>query len=150
MNEAAGEVKGSRMGRRYPGWARLAAVLVATALVAAPLTPALAAGDAASAVADAQVDAQANAGGALWFGAGCLFGILGVAAGYLIEPSPPAGRLVGKPSEYVMTYTTAYKSEGKSLQGKHAIYGCLAGTVAYTAVYLLALGSMFEAASSAQ
>lgn len=89
----------------------------------------------ADAIAQAQVDASSDVNGMLWMGAGCLFGILGVGAAYIIEPSPKATRLLGKSPEYVAAYTDAYKNKAKSVQTSNAWIGCLGGT----ALYLLLL-----------
>ncbi len=101
--------------------------LLTTSLVLTPVMisrPAVAANDAAQATMEGGMDAKANEGGALWFFAGCL-GPIGILIAYVIEPSPPPTRIMGKSSDYVTAYTAAYKSAGKSAQGKMAIIGCL-------------------------
>ncbi|MCD6531997.1 hypothetical protein J7K99_06115 [bacterium] len=85
---------------------------------------------------DAKLDAQIDINTTLWMGAGCLFGLLGVGAAYVIEPSPPASRLLGKSAEYVAIYTDCYKEEGKSIQTKAALKGCVVGTLVAWALYL--------------
>ena len=85
---------------------------------------------------DAKLDAQRDINTTLWMGAGCLFGLLGVGAAYVIEPSPPASRLLGKPSDYVAIYTDCYKDEGKSIQTKAAVKGCVVGALVELALYL--------------
>lgn len=94
-------------------------------------------GDIASACQQAQIDVRTDVNGTLWLGAGCLFGIFGVGAAYLIEPSPPAMRLMGKSPQYVAAYTDCYKSEGKTIQGKKAITGCLIGVAVEVVFYVL-------------
>jgi len=86
---------------------------------------------------DAKLDAQKDINTTLWMGAGCLFGLLGVGAAYVIEPSPPASRLLGKPSDYVAIYTDCYKEEGKSIQTKAAVKGCIIGALAQVAFYIV-------------
>ena len=43
------------------------------------------------------------------------------------EPSPPAGRFIGKSPEYVSVYTDAYKSKALSLRTKSAAAGTATG-----------------------
>ena len=79
----------------------------------------------------ATIDAQNDVNGALWYGAGCLFPILGLGASYVIEPNPNAFKLVGKTSDYVSVYTGCYRIEGKKIQQKKARNGCLTYVAAY-------------------
>jgi hypothetical protein len=103
--------------------------------------------DAGRAAAEGVQDANADINGTLWFFVGCL-GLIGIAVAYLAEPSPPPARLMGKPPEYVMIYSTAYKSEGKSIQGRHAIYGCLVGTAIGVAIYIIIVVAVIKSANS--
>ena len=82
------------------------------------------------------VAAQANTNKFLWFGAGCLFGLLGVGAAYLVEPNPPATALVGKNSNYVALYTENYKKVAKGIQTKQAIWGCVTSSLIYVLYYV--------------
>lgn len=86
-----------------------------------------------SACAQAQMDAENDINGTIWFGAGCLLGLIGWGAAYVVKPSPPATRLVGKSPEYVAQYTDCYIEAGKKIQTKKAMNGCLT----YAGVYLL-------------
>ena len=90
--------------------------------------------DVARATADAIADAHADTNGTLWYFAGCFLGLLGILLAYVAEPSPPPARLMGKSAEYVTIYAAAYKSEGRSIQGRSAIYGTLT-TVAVILVF---------------
>lgn len=83
----------------------------------------------------AEFDAQRDVNGMLWLAIGFFGGIFGIAAAYVIEPSPPASRLIGKSAEYVATYTDCYKSAGKDIQTKNAIKGCVISGLLYVAVY---------------
>ena len=104
----------------------------------------------------AQMDAQADVNGTLWFFDGCisgflisslygvLLGALGIGAAYVVEPSPPATRLLGQPPDYVAIYTDCYKEKGKSIQTSAALKGCVVGGltgVGLWLVYLTALSS---------
>ena len=83
----------------------------------------------------AAIDAQNDVNGTLWYGAGCLFGIFGIGASYVIEPNPNAFKLAGKTSDYAAVYTGCYRLEAKKVQQQKARNGCLT----YAAVYLLLL-----------
>jgi hypothetical protein len=99
-----------------------------------------------SAVADAARDAVTDTNGGLWFVVGCAVGILGVLLGYVMEPSPPPTRLLGRPPEYVAAYTASYRHAGKQEQGKRAMTGCLLGTAITVAVYAAMAASVTTAA----
>lgn len=103
--------------------------------------------DAGRAAAEGVQDANADINGTLWFFVGCL-GIIGIAVAYFAEPSPPPARLMGKSAEYVMIYSTSYKSEGKSIQGRHAIYGCLVGTAIAVAIYIIIVVAIVKNANT--
>lgn len=74
-----------------------------------------------------RIDAEREVDTPLWFAAGCLFGILGIGAAYVLEPSPSAMGLVGKSADYVAVYTECYQDKGRSEQTRKAFLGCLAG-----------------------
>ena len=94
----------------------------------------------------ATIDAQNDVNGALWYGAGCLFGILGLGASYVIEPNPNAFKFVGKTSDYVSVYTGCYRIEAKKIQQTKARNGCLT----YVAAYLLFVRLITASAGPAQ
>jgi hypothetical protein len=102
--------------------------------------------DAGRATAEGVQDADADINGTLWFFVGCL-GIIGIAVAYFAEPSPPPARLMGKSAEYVMLYSSSYKTEGKSIQGRHAIYGCLVGTAIIVAIYVVLIVTVLKTAN---
>jgi hypothetical protein len=103
--------------------------------------------DAGRALSEGVQDADADINGTLWFFAGCLIGVIGIAIAYLAEPSPPPARLMGKSAEYIAIYTGAYKTEGKSVQGRHAIYGCLIGTAVGIAIYIILVVAVLKTAN---
>ncbi|MBC8484844.1 MAG: hypothetical protein H8D45_02235 [Bacteroidetes bacterium] len=90
---------------------------------------------------DAERQAMLDVDKTLWLAIGCLIGFVGVAVGYLIEPKPPQSALLGKSPEYVAVYTDAYQKKAKSIQGTQALYGCIANTVAWVAVYVLLIAA---------
>lgn len=104
--------------------------------------------DAGRALAEGVQDADADINGTLWFFAGCLIGVIGIAIAYFAEPSPPPARLMGKSAEYVAIYSGAYKTEGKSVQGRHAIYGCLIGTAVGIAIYIIIVVAVLKSANT--
>lgn len=92
-----------------------------------------------------EMDAERDVSSTMWMAAGCCFGLLGVGAAYLLEPTPSMSRVAGKSEEYRMAYTDAYKAAGKSKQTSAAIKGCVAA-VALNAcawgLYCCLLGSL--------
>lgn len=94
---------------------------------------------------DGERDANADTSGILWFGAGCALGAIGIVLGFVIDPSPPAARLMGKSPEYVAAYSASYKSAGKSAQGKLAIYGCATTTLVVLAIYIIIIATAVKA-----
>ena len=113
-------------------------------LVILPMTRLFANSDITNPSNDATSDAQRDVNSILWGAGGCLFGLIGVAAAYIIDPLPPATRLIGKESTYTAIYTDTYRSAVKSIRGKAAITGCLISSV----VYLISYFGLFAAASS--
>jgi hypothetical protein len=103
--------------------------------------------DAGAAAAQGVRDAQADVSGTMWFFLGCL-GLLGVLIAYVAEPSPPPARMIGRSAEFVNIYTAAYKTEGKSIQGRNAIYGCLVFGGIEIALLILWLAAFSAAASN--
>lgn len=85
----------------------------------------------------AETDAEDEANIALWYGAGCLFGLFGLGAAFLYKPSPPASRLVGKSSEYAATYTDCYTDRAQNLQVMRALTGCSTALALYSLILLL-------------
>lgn len=108
--------------------------------------------NATQACAQAQQDAQTEINKTLWLAIGFVGGILGIIAAYVIEPSPPASKLLGKSPKYVAAYTDCYKDAGKKIQANAAIKGCVIGGLVYVATYgcclLLNVGAAGAAAST--
>lgn len=96
----------------------------------------------------ANADAQIYVNSTLWGAIGCLLGILGVAAAFIIPPTPPATAIIGQPAEYVTAYTYAYQEAGKKAQGKASIIGCVIGSAVTTVLYLVAIAGTAAAAST--
>ena len=105
-------------------------------------------GSVAQAQSDAEMDAKADVHGGTWFIVGCLLGVVGWIVAYVIEPNPPATRLLGKSAEYVAVYSDAYKREGKKVQSQKALVGCLVGTAVTAIVEVIVLVSAASAAST--
>jgi len=85
--------------------------------------------------AQAKADAKRDVNSTLWMGAGCLITWVGVLFAYVIEPSPPASRLLGKSAEYTAVYTDCYKEEAKQIQTSNAIKGAVITLVVYVIGY---------------
>lgn len=142
-----------RLGLRAKLWfaqmvIALAAIFTAATPALVPLATAYAAESsaAAAAAAAAEADADADTSGALWFGAGCLLGVIGILVAYIVEPHPQATRLMGKDADYIQAYSLTYKSAAKSVQTKMAMYGCAAGAVAGVVLYVFAIGAAVSSA----
>jgi len=112
-------------------------LVIGIALVFLPLAARAQMPSSTDACTQAQLDAQTDVNSTLWFGAGCLLGIWGVGAAYVIEPSPPASRLVGMPPDYVAMYSDCYKAKAKSIQTSQAIKGCVVDAVFWGAYYII-------------
>ncbi len=108
---------------------------------AAPVTNGSGYSTQAAAMADGERDAAADTNAVAWLAVGCLVGILGVVIGYVVEPSPPPTRLLGKSPEYVTSYTQSYRYAGKQVQGKKALVGCLVGTAIGAVIYVVVLSA---------
>lgn len=74
--------------------------------------------------------------GCLWFSAGCLFSIAGVAGAYLIRPNPPASLLIGKGPDYVALYADCYNDGAVGNQARWAWIGCGTGCVLVPVIYM--------------
>jgi hypothetical protein len=128
----------------------LSALLVALVLLTQSFAPSAYAATTAPAVTPAtadptmaaHMDADADSNGILWFGAGCLLGVIGIIVAYVIEPTPPPSRLMGKPADYVTVYSGAYQKAGRWEQTKSAMWGCGTGAVAGIVIYVAALSAV--------
>jgi len=98
--------------------------------------------DGAQAAAAGERDAIADTSSGAWFVLGCLLGGIGVLIAYVAEPTPPPSRLIGQSPEWVSVYSAAYKSAGRSAQGKSAIVGCLVITAVIVVLIAASAGSM--------
>ena len=90
---------------------------------------------------EAERDAETDTNRTIWFIAGCLGGVLGLLIAHMVQPSPPATKLLGKSPEYVAVYTDCYKRKAKSIQTKTALTGCAvyAGCVVVLVVAYVAI-----------
>lgn len=77
----------------------------------------------------------------IWFVVGCALGFTGWLIAYLVEPSPPAGTLIGKDSTYTMQYLDCYKRAAKDKQSKAALTGCAVSTGLTLILYAVLLGT---------
>lgn len=117
---------------------KIVAISMALLLVTCPLMSQQSSDEFVKGRIDGEQDAKAEG---IWILAGCALGVTGILLAYLVEPSVPAGQLVGKSSAYVMGYTDGYKSKTKSLNAKQAITGCVISSVAWVTLYVVLLTS---------
>ncbi len=103
---------------------------------------------ATDACAQGQMDAGIEVNKFLWGAVGFLLGIVGVLIAYMVPPSPPAMKLMGKSSEYVLAYTQCYQDKGKGEQGTASLIGCAISGVLVTIYYIWAIATVTAAASS--
>ena len=101
------------------------------------LTPIVAQQSQLDACTQANIDAKNDTNETLWVVAGCLFGIFGLGAAFVIEPSPHAVKLIGKDADYVAVYTDCYRSSAKKIQTTQAWTGCLGSCLGLLAASLL-------------
>jgi hypothetical protein len=89
--------------------------------------------------------ARADVNQQLWFGVGCVGGILGCAFAYFYAPSPPSAQLLGKSPEYITGYIDAYKATARTVQTHSALKGFIVpvvvGCAAYVLLVIVAAGS---------
>ena len=57
----------------------------------------------------------------------CLLPPTMVAGTYFYKPEPSSARFIGKPAEYIETYTSTYKSKRGDIQVSMSAAGCLTG-----------------------
>ena len=88
---------------------------------------------------DAITDAQRDS---TWYGAGFLFGVLGVGAAYVMTPAVPPERLLGKSPDYVIFYTDAYQETIRTKRVEQASIGCLFLGGAAGIYYLYSTGQL--------
>lgn len=96
--------------------------------------------DAAQAISDAQRDAKL-ANTQIWGTAGCLLGVTGMFLAYIITPTIPPEKLLGKSPEYVIYYTSTYQKLVKEDQTTKATIGCVVGTGTMVALWTILLSS---------
>jgi hypothetical protein len=101
---------------------RPVAILMAFLLMAMPVMAQVGFSDCEQGKIEGKVDGKAKSSPA-WILAGLGFGCIGVGAAYLIKPSMPADRLVGKSPEYAMCYESAFKSASGAKQAGYAAIG---------------------------
>jgi hypothetical protein len=120
------------------------AVVPAAVVLPSAAAPPLFKGLTEAAIADienqAHLDARSDIKGSTWFLIGCLTSLTGWIIAYVVEPSPPVTRILGKSPEFVAVYTDAYKREGKKIQTSKAFAGCVTqilGVVALEAIVVV-------------
>ncbi len=82
----------------------------------------------------AEADAEAFTNPALWLAAGFFGGIVGVLVAYVLQPNPPASKLLGKSPEYVAYYSDCFRLKTRSIRTQKAWIGCGIGAILGSAV----------------
>lgn len=95
----------------------------------------------------AEMDAAQDVNGGTWFIVGCLLGLVGWLIAYVVQPNPPATRLIGKSADYVAVYTDAYRAAAKKLQSKKALTGCVVGTLVTVVLQIIIISASANAAN---
>ncbi len=96
---------------------------------------------------EARMDAQREVNTGMWFAIGFFLGVVGWLIAYVMEPSPPAAKLIGADPEYVAVYTQCYKEEAKKLQANAALKGCITYNLLLCACYACYFGLAASASS---
>ncbi len=96
---------------------------------------------------EARMDAQREVNTGMWFAIGFFLGVVGWLIAYVMEPSPPAAKLIGADPEYVAVYTQCYKAEAKRLQADAALKGCIVYNLLVCACYACYLGLLSSSTS---
>ena len=95
------------------------------------------------AIADAERDVLRDAkSDNTWYGAGFLFGVLGIGAAYVMTPDVPPMNLLGKSPEYIIFYTSAYEQAMKRERVEQATTSCIAWGVLVGLYYLYSSGQL--------
>ena len=87
---------------------------------------------------DAAIDVEKDT---VWYGAGFFFGVFGVGAAYVLTPSVPPERLLGKSAEYLIYYTNAYRGVVKGKRTEQATVGCIIWGGLVSGYYLYSIGA---------
>jgi hypothetical protein len=93
-------------------------------------------------------DAKADVSAWQWIGVGCLFTLFGVAAAYIIKPTPPPDKLLGKSPEYVESYTDCFVKQCRRTRGGNAWIGLGVSTAATLVVGIVVLAAAASAGQS--
>ena len=111
------------------------AVLLALLLLAMPLMAQTGLDDCAQGKIDGKQDGKAKASPA-WILAGLGCGCLGVGAAYLITPSVPVDKLVGKSPDYTMCYEKQFKRTAGGKQAGYAVVGWIIWILIYVTLIM--------------
>ena len=107
----------------------------------APITTTQKSSDVVYAQSDAKRDALTETNGTVWFGVGCLLGLIGWIIAACVDSNPPAVRLIGKSPEYVAYYSDAYKREAHHIKTRKAITGCVVGSLVSIVLQVVLMAS---------
>lgn len=120
--------------RAILNYSKPVAFLLAFLLLSMPVMAQMGSSDCTQAKIDGKADGKSKASPA-WFLAGLGCGCLGVGAAFLIKPSVPSDKIMGKSAEYIVCYEQEYK---KAAAGKQAGYA-LVGWIVWILIYTIAI-----------
>ncbi len=90
----------------------------------------------ARASADGERDAESDTGAAAWLMAGCIVNVSAIIAAYVVDATPPYGRLIGRSPEYISFYVPAYRQTASEIRLRYAMIGC-GGSIVLTFGFLV-------------
>ena len=89
---------------------------------------------------DAKADAKLSS--MTWYSAGFFFGLIGVGASYIANPTIPYSKLLGKTPNYILIYTEEYKKAMRKERTNQAKTGCILGIGITVLYYLYSTGEL--------
>ena len=111
------------------------AILLSFLLLATPVLAQMGSDDCSLGKADGKADGKTKASPA-WVLAGIGCGCIGVGAAYLIPPSVPVDRMVGKSVNYAMCYEKEFKKSAGTKQAGYAAIGWVIWILIYVTLIL--------------
>ena len=120
---------------RHNYFVKLISVFLITVMVLTPIL--VTAQEVEQTYAQGKMDGERDAkGNFLWFFAGVGCGVFGAGIAYFAKSSPPAQKLIGKTSDYVLGYTEGYQNKSRN---KNVGFAC-GGWAAFVLIYAAAGG----------
>jgi len=121
--------------RGFMSFCKPVCFLMAFLLMAMPVMGQMGSSDCQQGKIDGKEDGKSKASPA-WFLAGLGCGCIGVGGAYLIRPSLPADKIMGKSSEYIVCYEQEFKSSAAAKQAGYALVGWVIWILIYVTLIL--------------